>query len=273
MLERITFKNHMGEMIEFGENGLYLNINDLHSYKWSYSSRNRKISFFNRDVQEKTLPIVVVCGSRDAGNQIMNQLMELSEKDILVKKNGQIIVGDYYLNCFIFGSQKSNYDLSKGVFYANLDVVTDTPAWIKEINQSFNNTSGGSGSNLDHPYDFPYDFTSPSSIRELVNSGFADTDFKMILFGEVTDPTIFIAGHEYSITGHIEDREYVEIDSRSKTVTLVKNDGERVNWFSHRDKENYIFQKIPSGVSQVSWQGDYRFDITLFEERSEPKWT
>ena len=95
----------------------------------------------------------------------------------------------------------------------------------------------------------------------------------MIIYGEITDPAIYIDGYEYSVTGHIGPREYLEIDSREKTVTLVQNNGTRVNWFSHRNKDNYIFKKMPAGESVVSWQGEYRFDIILFEERSEPKWT
>ena len=60
MLEKITFKNHIGETIDFGSGGLYLNNNELRSYKWKYSAKNNKISYFSRDVQVKKLPIVVV---------------------------------------------------------------------------------------------------------------------------------------------------------------------------------------------------------------------
>ena len=271
MLEKIIFKNHMGETIDFGEGGLYLNNNELRSYKWNYSSKNNRISYFSRDVQEKKLPIVVVPDVRDTGNNIMNRLMELADRDIIAKLPGRIIAGDYYLDCYLFASEKSRYDLKDGVFYADLTVVTDKPSWIRETTQVFNNQSGGDGF-LDYPYDHPYDFTSPSKIRRLENLGFWDSDFKLIIYGEVTDPTIFIAGHEYSVSGHVGAREYLEIDSREKTVVLVRNNGDRVNWFCYRNKESYIFQKMPPGVSTVSWQGTYRFDVVLFEERSEPKW-
>lgn len=273
MLEKITFKNHMGESIQFGEGGLYLNNNELRSYKWNYSSKNNKISYFQRETQEKKIPVVIVPpNDRTEGNDIMNRLMELGDRDVLAKEPGRITVGDYYLDCYLFANEKSKYDLRLGVFYADLTVVTDKPAWIKETTQVFNNYSGDEGF-LDHPYDFPYDFTSPNKIRRLDNTGFVDSDFKMIIYGEVTDPTIFIGGYEYSVTGHVGAREYLEIDSREKTVVLVQNNGNRVNWFSHRNKENYIFKKMPAGVSNVSWVGTYRFDIVLFEERSEPKWT
>lgn len=273
MLERMTFKNHMGETIDFGSGGLYLNCNELHSYKWNYSAKNNKISYFSRDVQEKKLPIVIVpSNDRTEGNDIMNRLMELGDRDVLAKEPGRITVGEYYLDCFLFGNEKSKYDLRLGVFYSDLTVVTDKPAWIKETTFIFNDGTAVGGF-LDFPHDFAYDFTSPGKLQRLVNPSFNDSDFKMIIYGEVTDPVIYIGGHEYSVTGYVGAREYIEIDSREKTVVKVDNYGNKTNWFGRRNKESYIFQKIPQGVSPVSWQGTYRFDIILFEERSEPKWT
>lgn len=273
MLERLTFKNHLNQMLEFGDGeGIFLNMNDLHSYKWNYTSKNNKISFFSRDIQEKKIPIVVYAKSRNDGYAVMNTLMEMADKDIIANIAGKIIIGDYYLECFVFESEKAKYDLEKGLFYATLTVVTDKPTWVKEITRSFEDASGGAGTGFDYPYDFPYDFTSPNSIRELNNTGFADSDFKLIIYGEITDPAIYIAGHKYALTGHIGSGEYAVIDSRDKSVVLMSGGGTQTNWFSHRDRNDYIFQKIPSGVSNVAWAGGYGFDVVLFDERSEPLW-
>lgn len=272
MLESIVYKNHLGEEIKFGEGGLYLNNNDLHSYVWTYSSKNNHIAYFQRTVQEKKLPVRVKCDSQEEGFALMNQLMEKADKDILAKEAGRIIAGDYYLDCYLYKNQKSKYDLQNGVFYADLSIVTDMPFWTKETSQTFNTVSS-SGQNLDFPYDFPYDFASPSALNELINYGFSDSDFKMIIYGEVTDPTVTIGGHVYKVTGTVDEGEYLEIDSRQKTVTLVEDDGTRVNWFDKRNKASYIFQQIPAGSSSVLWSGDFVFSVILYEERSEPKWT
>lgn len=273
MLEKIKFINHLNESIDFGEGGLYLNINELRSYKWAYSSKNNRISQFRREVKEKKLPIVVVPpNNRDEGNTIMNTLLELADKDVMNKKAGRIIAGDYYLTCYIIGSEKKDYDLRLGTFKATLTVLTDEPYWVKETKYSFDYSSGSGTEFLDYAYDLPYDFTPPSLLRVLTNTGFADTDFSMAIYGEVTDPSIYIGGHKYAVTGHIDDGEYLVIDSRNKTITLIQQDGTRVNWFRYRDKDDYIFQMIPAGDNAVAWQGDYNFDVTLFEKRSEPKW-
>ena len=34
-----------------------------------------------------------------------------------------------------------------------------------------------------------------------------------------------------------------------------------------------LFKKIPNENNVVSWNTSFGFDVTLFQERSEPKWT
>lgn len=271
--EVLTYRNHVGEELTLGENGSYLQQNDLYSYEWGYSTNNNKISLFSRGITKKTLPIVIYGAGRDAGIELKNRIMEVADKDILAQVPGRIFFGDYYLDCYIYADGISRYDPDHGLFYTNISLVTDKPGWIKETEQTFNAESGGSGQNLDFPFDFPYDFASPSASNELINYGFSDSDFRLVIYGEVTDPSITINGHEYEVTGYVGSNEYLEIDSRKKTVTLVEQDGTQVNWFRYRNKSSYIFEKIPSGSSQVLWNGDFVFAVTLYEERSEPKWT
>lgn len=38
------------------------------------------------------------------------------------------------------------------------------------------------------------------------------------------------------------------------------------------EHEYPLFAKIPPGSSTVSWSGDYGWEITLYIERSEPRW-
>jgi len=232
---------------------------------------NNKISYFNRSVQTKSIPIIIYCSTQQEGLNTINRLMECTEKDVLSKEYGKIIIGGYYLKCFVIGSKKKSYDISKGLFFADLKIVTDYPAWTKEISYSFEQ-GGESGKNLDYSYDFPYDFTSPSNVKSLNNIGFAESDFKMIIYGEVTNPVIYVGNNGYSLNCYIASGQYITIDSKEKTIVLTKQDGTKENYFSKRNKTNYIFQKIPSGVNSVNWVGSFIFDIVLYEERSEPKW-
>ena len=51
-----------------------------------------------------------------------------------------------------------------------------------------------------------------------------------------------------------------------------RNNGVMVNLFDLRGKEFSVFEPIPGDVVTVTWNGSFGFDITLFEERSEPAW-
>lgn len=270
MIETIRYINHINEEINFGANGIFVNQNDLHDYAWSYQTENNKVSNFFRSISTKTLPVVVA--DSEEGYSKINSLMECAEKDVLAQKRGKIYIGEYYLLCYITGSKKTNYAQKKGYMNIELTILTDMPYWVKEINSSFSNSGSSGGKNLDFAFDFPYDFASSSNVKNIVNTSFADADFKIIIYGQATDPSINIGGHSYGVTGHLGMLEYLTIDSKNKTIILTKADGTQVNWFKNRNKNSYIFQKIPSNENAVTWSGDYKFDIVLYEERSEPKW-
>lgn len=121
--------------------------------------------------------------------------------------------------------------------------------------------------------DFAYNYASELHGNTLNNAGFIGTNFRLIIYGACTTPTIYISGHRYQVNRIVEANEYLTIDSVEKTITLTKRNGEIVNCFNFRDRDSYIFEKIPSGSNVVSWNGDFGFDIVLIEERSEPKWT
>ena len=61
------------------------------------------------------------------------------------------------------------------------------------------------------------------------------------------------------------------IDSSQGTIILTKTDGSRENAFNSREKEQNIFARIPQGMSRVKWNGDFGFDMILFQERSQPR--
>lgn len=279
MLETAKYVNHLGEVIAFG-NGIYINYSELHDYSWDYQSESDKISLFERGIVTKTIPVVVACSTEKQGLKAINELMELTEKDILAKEPGKLFINDYYLNCYIKGSSKTNYLVKKGYLEAKLELVSDQAQWVSETKFHFQYgangtellTLGNEGQNLDYPYDYPYNYASTITATDIVNKGFASSEFKMVLYGSCSNPAIYINEHKYALNTSIVGGEYITIDSKKKTIILTKRDGTKVNCFKDRDKGSYIFEKIPSGSSAVTWEGLYEFDVILLEERSEPKW-
>lgn len=271
MLEKIKYKNHINEVIEIGKNGIYLNENDLRDFTWNVASKNDRISSFSKGIVTKTIPLIICCNSEEEGIAIKNRIFEVVEKDILAKEHGKIIIGNYYLKCFITGSKKTNY-LKKGILKVDLTLTTDFPSWIKETTTVFNAYSGVQSDFLDHPYDYQYDFASLLNNTEVNNTGFAATDFKIVIYGFISNPTIYIAGHTYNVNVTVSDGEYLTIDSMKKTIVLTRYNGEQVNCYNKRNRTSYIFEKIQPGSNIVACEGELKADIILIEERSEPKW-
>lgn len=272
MLERLQYKNHMGEVIDFGQSGIFVRGNELHNYSWTISQKNGKISSFKRDVTNRSLPVTIFCSTVEEGIAARNRLMEVAEKDVLAKKPGRIIIGDYYYKCYITESKKSNYLASRRKMDAELVTSSDEPYWVREDLHSFRK-NGITDTGLNYPHDYAFDYTSSFKRTTIVNTGFTASNFRMVIYGPCTNPLVYVSGHAYVVNCEVADGEYLTIDSVAKTITRTATDGTITNLFNMRGRESYIFEKIRSGESLITWSGDFGVDIILLEERSEPKWT
>lgn len=271
MMEQIKYINHLNEELVFGNDGMYVNENDLRDFSWSVVSENNRISGFNKGITKKKLPVIIKADSN--GQKLKNRLFEIAEKDVLTCNPGKIVIGDYYLKCYVIGSKKKEY-LLKNEYYKNeLSISTDQPEWRKEITTTFNYGVKSLGTNLDYNNDFAMDYTSNLIGESLNNNSLIPTNFVMRIYGVVSNPQITIRGHVYEVNAEIGKNEYLVIDSLEKTIKLIHTDGSEENCFKNRSKEFYVFEKIPVGINTVAANGEYKFDITILEERGEPKWT
>ena len=272
MLEKFTYTNSFKETLEFGKGSLFVNENDLRNFVWGISTKNNKISGFKKGIVSKTIPVILRCETEYEGIWLRNRLFEVFEKDVITKQYGKIQIGDYYLRCFITGSKKTEYLLSRKYMVVTLTVQTDHPEWIKETTTNNSMSEEEGGGFLDFPYDFQFDFKNSNIKTRITNDGIVPCDFIMTIQGSVVNPTLYIGNHKYSVSVTVEENEYLTIDSMNKTIVLTKSNKEKVNCFSKRNKDSYIFEKIPTGTSVVSSEIDLKFTMTLLEERSEPKW-
>lgn len=271
MLDIMTYVNHKGERIEFGKSGLYLNTSDIRDYKWDYTASGKLVSSFTKNWVEKRLPYVI-CAAEEQAVMLKNRIIEVSEKDILNKSPGKLYVNDEYLECYIIESKKSNYLTSDSVLIGELTVLAVRNSWMRELTFSFPVGQSATEDGKGYPSTYPYDYGFEGSSKYVLNPHYADCEFIMTIYGEVSNPTILLGGHEYSIDVDILKDEYLRIDSRKKTIIKTRRDGITENVFRYRNKESYIFQPVPSGQVLAEWNGTFGFDITLFAERSEPTW-
>lgn len=272
MFERLIYKNHINEVIDFGTDGVYVNANALHDYDWTVTSKGNKISSLTYAVQTRKLPVIIMCATEEEGIAARNKLFETFEKDVLALQHGKIIIGNYYFKCYVTKSTKSDYQRSKRYMSLTLTLSSDYPYWVKESKKSYG-VDESADDGLDMPYDFALDYFTDIARTELNNTSFVASNFKLIIYGACSNPTINIAGHTYQVDCNVGESEYLTIDSTTKKIYVTKNDGTIVNQFNNRNKKSYIFEKINPGNNAVTWNGNFGFDVILMEERSEPKWT
>lgn len=273
MLERIRYVNHINEEIVFGEFPYFVNYNDLRDFSWDVTTRNDRIASFKKGVVSKTLPVIIKCKKAAEGYDARNRMFEVFEKDVLACKHGTLYVGDYYLKCYITGSKKANYLITKDFMTVDLTVQTDYPQWVKETTTVFSVRAKETAKFLDYPHDYAHDYMNVQVNGIINNNNFISSNFRLTFYGPIINPTIYIGGHCYNVDAEVNEGEYLTIDSVDKTIVLTRKNGATVNCFNLRNRNFYAFEKIPVGENVFISPNDYIwFDITLLDERSEPKW-
>lgn len=270
--ENLKYINHVNEEFDLSANGVWVEESDLHDYNWKMLLKNRRIAAFYRDVTTRKLPVVIVCATAEEGLAIRNRLFEVAEKDVLANRYGRLVCGAYHLRCFITGSEKSSYLISPRHMRTALSVTTDLPVWVRETSYTFL-PAAAAARTLDHSFDYPFDWHSAMDSDQMINTGFTACAFRMVVYGPVTSPAVYVNGHEYKVNCTVGANEYLTIDSADKTIYRTINDGTQINHFADRSREQYIFRPIPPGRCTVTWDEGFKVDIVLLEERGEPKWT
>ncbi len=266
----LKYKNHLGETIDFDGKNYFTNSVIMRDYAWNYESDFNKIKSFNSScITTKTLTVSIHTDNADKYGRF-NSFFEIFEKDVLAKIPGKFYFGDFYYTGYVISSVKKEFISSQNLLTLDLTIASDKNTWIHENFYSYSKNQLISG----HGYTFKYPYRySSSNLKTFLNTALVDSDFKLIIYGACLNPVIYIGGHKYSIATGVENEEYLEIDSREKTIYKVQPDGMRTNAINYRDRDNYIFKKIPSGVVPISWDNNFGFDITIYDERSEPLWS
>ena len=270
-LSALKYVNHLGETIEFVGKNYFTNSYKMRDYTWNFESDFNKIKSFNlSSVSTKTLSVSIYAGSQNEAFGLFNSFFEIFEKDVLAKKPGKFYLGDYYFTCYVISSAKKEFLTAQNLLTLDLTVISDTNTWICEKIHSFAKNQPVSGHG--YAYKYPYRYSS-GALKNFLNDTLIGSNFKLTIYGPTENPALYIGGHMYSVNVPVESGEYLEINSREKTIETVQSDGKRTSAINFRNRESYIFQKIPAGTVAVTWNNSFGFDLTLFDERSEPKWS
>lgn len=274
----IKYKSSRNREINLNSSSLKFGGGDIFKYEWKPVTNERqfgtKIKQFNKEAKELEM-IVYLSGSDAEKKNTLNTLVETCEYDVMTQNEGMLFFNDYYIGCFLVNVAVAQTVAIGGDTSVSLVFYCANPFWIKESEPLVFglDDEAADGEFLDYPHGYEWDYSRQMSNVSINNTNFIDTDFRITINGAVTNPTIYIDGHAYSVECALtRDDEYVVIDSVDKTIYLNDN-GNLINLFDNRNRDSYIFEPIPPGEHSVSWSSSFSWSIVLIEKRSEPKWT
>lgn len=281
---KIYYENSSGKTLDFMRWPYKVSESEILGYEWSYTGTENtgnksggSLSSIRKKIAKTTLTLAVSGHTKEAHMQALENLLAVTEADILAGNPGKLYVDDYYYLCYVYASTKKEWGQMTTYAENKLKLVSPYPFWCREKTKSFLKGNPATEENTDdylfYPFAYPYRYSMPRDAGFIDNDHYAACDFRLIIYGPCDNPEIRINGHLYKVTVHLAAGDYLEIDSRDNTVYQVKLDGRRINLFNQRDKESGIFEKIPTGRCSVYWATEgFGFDLTLFQERSEPVW-
>lgn len=268
----ICYENHVGERIDLDSGKVIMQYQELYDYSWDAETKNGKVSRFTRENATIPVTVAVTADTEEEYEHVLHEFFSITEKDIISVKQGKLYLGMQYLKCFISGSIKNDAFMGVPFQMKNLSLVTDYPFWVQEHPYSFKKEDAIQTVGKRYAYCYAYRYANGLMNTAVINDHYADCNFKMIIYGPIIDPMVYIGGHPYFVHIILEDREYLEIDSAAGTVVKVTAFGERVNAFNNRSFTDSVFEPVHPGRQMIGWSGLFDFDLTLYEERSEPKW-
>ena len=248
----IYYENSYGEKIMLNKWPIMIQEPEsIFGYAWGYSSnaKKRTVYGFNKQMIEKTVTLSIFAESKEDYEEIMNHILEVTEKDILENTQGKIYVNGMYMKCCVVASDIKEYEEDFYTCDKTIKVIGANGVWIDEKNFEFRYKNMQEDlSGRGYPYDYGYDYkASVGFCSQLVNEQFGYGDCIISIQGYARNPEIVIGENIYKLNYTIQTNETAYIDTYEKKIRLRKSNGMFENLFRYRNKDHYIFNKIAEG--------------------------
>ncbi len=270
----VIYKASSGNSYNLQTNGKWIREANYHA--WAYTPNGTDLQFGKRVSSFGKEPatyktVLTFHGTAISRAAQIAKLHEEFENDIRAMQTGQLIWGDWYVDCYIIASSTNpaNCDWTEN----EIEVYCPNPFWIKQEERSFTKQEEPPivQDFLDYDYDFDYDyFLGAIGTERWIRSFPFSAEFRMIIYGPVSNPRITINDYPYQINDALEATEYMIIDSRENTVMKQLANGTAISIFDKRNKAQSVFEQIPGGTLTINWTGLFGFDLIIYDERSEP---
>lgn len=268
----IRYESNAGVSVALNS-GVYVGKpNGLFSREWDYKIGYRALVTASRGARKVSFKgFFANMAQADA-------FRRCADTDMQKGTPGTIHVNGWFQRCFVVASEVDG--IGDDFFTAKLTLVLLDGVWRRGTTTAFAPVRGSADYGfLDLPHDLPYDLGATTPRQHAINPGYSGSPAKFVVYGPAVNPSVRLAGNMYQVDVTVPEGGYMDIDPLRRTVTVVAADGSTMDAFSkaHRGSGagsgEYIFERVPVGTSEISWDNSFGFDLTLYEEEGEPAWS
>lgn len=243
-------------------------------HNWEYTAQavqllhGERVSTFRKKAVTYEVELVV-SGTDPQRRAMITAFHDDIERDIKTLSPGKVIYGDWYINCYVIENELNPDEEVNRWTNNKMSIYVPSGYWYRDLKHEFRyDREAGPSLYLDYTYDYSYDYTEPTYGTYIWDTDIPFvSDFEMVIYGPCVNPRVLINKHVYMVYATVPDGEALVVNSKEHTVMIGD-----YNAFDDRYKAESIFDQIPGGELRVDW-GSFDMDITLFNERSSPKWS
>lgn len=253
-------------------------FHDFSYEKKTYAKRyGEKLLGFTKNAKEYTATLLF-WGGIDERKRDLDLFHSAIENDLLTESPGTLRWGDFTIKCFITSSKTQPSQTVKGYTENEVIIYCPDPFWVRTTSSEFyiqDLPEETTDDEKDYPNHYPFNYLAETVRQSTINNtSLYSSNWQIVINGYAVDPKIKIGNLEIAMNLVVNTGEYLTITCKNqeKSIFLTNVFGRKLNRFGYRDTSKYIFEKIPKGLQHITWNGGYSWTLTLFEERSEPRW-
>lgn len=236
---------------------------------WARELGYRNLLQANRPAREETLTVYADFPRADL-------LRRVADADVAAKKPGTLVFDSWKQGAYILECEPHPY--YHGVML-QLTVALMDGTWAKLQSVQFLPVSEQpTDEYLDYPFDYEHDYAATASGSSIDTELLQASPVRLTVYGPATNPYVVVGGNRYQVNVTVPAGAYLVIDGRSMTIELVGQSGTVTDVFGAGERGSgqgggaYVFQPLPPGVSSVSWDGSFGFDLGWYDLEGEPPW-
>lgn len=280
----VFYRSKNGD-IRFDAPPILYNDQDFFNYEYAFdllnlpSGKASKIQRLTNYGRTFTMELQVIGNNKsDIMNMLHDRFKQDIEKYIETNELPRLYIGDTYIECLLTSKVSNGWNTFKRYENITIQVLAPNPNWIKEdrftYRQREENYEAAQETQFTRiPLRIPFRLSELHRNWFIQNESYTDAFIRIELEGPIINPTIYIGPNTYKVNVEVLESERLVINQRDKTVVRYTPDGSGINEFHNRDKNHSVFEPVPSGKNQVGIEGNFYFEIIVYQERSEPLWS